>query len=62
MLLIFIFTILKSALLFIKNYLFRSLITKGLEKEKKPEKTVYFVRKLMKKETTIIGTLSNSTL
>ncbi len=36
--LIFIFTILKSALLFIKNYLFRSLTTKGLEKEKIPEK------------------------
>ena len=36
--LIFIFTILKSALLFIKSYLFRSLMTKGEEKEKSPEK------------------------
>jgi len=36
--LIFIFTILKSALLFIKNYLFRSLMTKDVEKEKSPEK------------------------
>lgn len=47
--LIFIFTILKSVLLFIKNYLFRSLTTKGLGKEKIPEKQFILDNKAEKK-------------
>ncbi|MDO9027580.1 MAG: DNA translocase FtsK [Candidatus Roizmanbacteria bacterium] len=49
--LIFIFTILKSALLFIKNYLFRSLTTKGEEKEKSPEKQFILEKKAEEKLT-----------
>src|SRR3990167_11544389 len=57
--LIFIFTILKSTLLFIKNYLFRSLITKDIEKEKSPEKQFILDQKSDEKANkSIIGTLS----
>lgn len=49
--LIFIFTILKSAFLFIKNYLFRSLMTKGEEKEKSPEKQFILEKKAEEKLT-----------
>jgi S-DNA-T family DNA segregation ATPase FtsK/SpoIIIE len=49
--LIFIFTILKSAILFVKNYLFRSLTTKGEEKEKSPEKQFILEKKAEEKLT-----------
>ncbi|KKP60236.1 MAG: translocase FtsK protein, partial [Candidatus Roizmanbacteria bacterium GW2011_GWA2_34_18] len=59
--LIFIFTILKSALLFIKNYLFRSLTTKGLEKEKTPEKQFILDKKAEEKLTKTISGISSGT-
>jgi S-DNA-T family DNA segregation ATPase FtsK/SpoIIIE len=41
--LIFIFTILKSAFMFVKNYLFRSLLTKGEAKENLPGKQQFIL-------------------
>ena len=59
--LIFVFTILKSALLFIKNYLFRSLTTKGVEKEKSPEKQFILDKKTEEKSTkTALGVVRKS--
>lgn len=59
--LIFIFTILKSALLFIKNYLFRSLTTKDTEKEKSLEKQFILDKKSTEKLTkTMIGMVKKS--
>ncbi len=59
--LIFIFTILKSALLFIKNYLFRSLMTKGEEKEKSPEKQFILDKKAEEKLIkTMVGVVKKS--
>ncbi len=59
--LIFIFTILKSTLLFIKNYLFRSLITKDMGKAKSPEKQFILDNKTEEKLTKTMPSLSSGT-
>ncbi|MBI5123718.1 DNA translocase FtsK [Candidatus Roizmanbacteria bacterium] len=59
--LIFIFTILKSTLFFIKNYLFRSLMTKGEEKKYEQEKQFILDNKSTEKLTkTMIGVVKKS--
>jgi len=59
--LIFIFTILKSTLLFIKNYLFRSLMTKNIEKEKSLEKQFILDKKTEEKLTKTVSSMSSGT-
>ncbi len=58
--LIFIFTMLKSALFFIKNYLFRSLLTKDIRKEKNPEKQFILDQKTEEKEIKTMSGLSSA--